>query len=103
MEAGARERTEVDIAGMSAERRDRMQGRPSPSGTGGGEGPIGAAPASCYLGGMNPLLLIVILILLFGGGGFYVGGPAYGGGGIGLIVLICIIIYLFGGFRGPKN
>jgi hypothetical protein len=48
---------------------------------------------------MNPLLLIIILILLFGGGGFYLGGPVYGGSGIGLILLICLIVYLMGGFR----
>ena len=51
---------------------------------------------------MNPLVLIIILVLLFGGGGFYLGGPAYGGGGLGLILLICLIVYLFGGFRGRK-
>jgi hypothetical protein len=51
---------------------------------------------------MNTLLLIIVLLLLFGGGGFYIGGPAFGGGGIGLILLICIIIYLMGGFRS-KN
>jgi hypothetical protein len=48
---------------------------------------------------MNPLLLIVILLLLFGGGGFYVGGPVYGGSGIGLILIICLVIYCFGGLR----
>jgi hypothetical protein len=52
---------------------------------------------------MNPLLLIIILLLLFGGGGFYIGGPVYGGSGLGLVLLICLIVYLFGGFRGPKN
>ena len=51
---------------------------------------------------MNLLLLIIVLLLLFGGGGFYIGGPAVGGGGLGLIILICLIIYLFGGFRGRK-
>jgi hypothetical protein len=48
---------------------------------------------------MNLLLLVVILLLLFGGGGFYWGGPAYGGGGLGLVLLICLIIFLVGGFR----
>ena len=48
---------------------------------------------------MNPLILIVILLLLFGGGGFYFGGPVYGGSGLGLILLVCLIIYLMGGFR----
>lgn len=68
----------------------------------GGERPIGARSQGCYPATMNPLLLIVILILLFGGGGFYIGGPAYGGGGLGLILLICLVVYLFGGFR-TKN
>jgi len=35
----------------------------------------------------------------FRGGGFYLGGPAIGGGGLGLILLVCIVIYLMGGFR----
>ena len=48
---------------------------------------------------MNPLILIIILLLLFGGGGFYVGGPVCGGSGLGLVLLICLIIYLMGGFR----
>ena len=30
-------------------------------------------------------------------------GPGYGGGGIGLVLLICIIIYLMGGFRGGRR
>ena len=49
---------------------------------------------------MNPLLLILILFLLFGGGGFYIGGPAIGGSALGLVLLICLIVYLMGGFRG---
>jgi hypothetical protein len=48
---------------------------------------------------MNPLLLIIILLLVFGSGGFYFGGPVYGGSGIGLILLICLVIYLMGGLR----
>jgi len=51
---------------------------------------------------MNPLLLIIVLLLLFGGGGFYVGGPAIGGSGLGLIVLICLVVYLMGGLRQKK-
>jgi hypothetical protein len=43
-------------------------------------------------------------LLLFGGGGFYIGGPVYGGSGFGLVLIICLVIYLFGGFRGgPRN
>lgn len=52
--------------------------------------------------GVNLILLILVLLLLFGGGGFYFGGPAYGGGGLGLVLLICLIVYLMGGFRS-KN
>ena len=52
---------------------------------------------------MNTLILIIILLLLFGGGGFYIGGPVYGGSGLGLVLLICLIVYLFGGFRGPRT
>ncbi|HWA85896.1 MAG TPA: hypothetical protein VG710_06720 [Opitutus sp.] len=51
---------------------------------------------------VNLILLILVLLLLFGGGGFYFGGPAYGGGGLGLVLLICLIVYLMGGFRS-KN
>lgn len=48
---------------------------------------------------LMPLLLVVLLLLLLlGGGGFYWGGPAYGGGGLGLVLVICLIIYLMGGF-----
>ena len=52
---------------------------------------------------MNTLLLIIVLLLLFGGGGFYLGGPVYGGSGLGLVLLICLIIYLMGGFRTRNN
>jgi hypothetical protein len=31
--------------------------------------------------------------------GFYFGGPAIGGSGIGLIPLICLVVYFMGGFR----
>ena len=39
---------------------------------------------------------------LFGGGGFYLGGPAIGGGGVGLILLVCLVIFLMGGFRAKS-
>ena len=57
----------------------------------------------CYLTSMNMILLIVVLLLLFGGGGFYLGGPVFGGSGLGLILVICLIIYFMGGFRGSKR
>lgn len=51
---------------------------------------------------MNLLIILLILLLLFGGGGFYYGGPVYGGSGLGFVLLVIIIIYLVGGFRGKK-
>ena len=51
---------------------------------------------------MNLLLLIFVLLLLFGGGGFYFGGPVVGGGSLGLILVVCLIIYMLGGMR-TKN
>ena len=68
-----------------------------------GERPIFTACHPTYLAPMNPLLLIIILLLLFGGGGYYVGGPVYGGSGLGLILLICVIVWLFGGFGGGSK
>jgi hypothetical protein len=52
---------------------------------------------------MNSLLLIIILVLLFGGGGLYIGGPAYGGSALGVILLVSLIVFLTGGFRGSKK
>ncbi len=49
---------------------------------------------------VNLLLLIIVLLLLFGGGGSHVGGPAFGGGDLGLVLLIVLVVYLMGGFRG---
>ena len=46
---------------------------------------------------------MVVLLLLFGGGGFYFGGPVIGGSGLGLVLLICLVIFLMGGFRGSKR
>ena len=56
-----------------------------------------------YTYAMNLLLLVVVLLLLFGGGGFYLGGPVIGGSGLGLILLICLVSYLAGGFRATKG
>ena len=67
-----------------------------------GEIPHGNPAATCYPAGMNVLLFILVLVLLFGGGGFYFGGPVIGGSGIGLILAVCLVIYLLGGFR-TKN
>ena len=48
---------------------------------------------------MNLIILLLVLLLLFGGGGFYFGGPVVGGSGLGLVLLICLIIFCLGGFR----
>jgi hypothetical protein len=64
-----------------------------------GKGPMVAVAAKRYRGAMNLLLLVIVLLLLFGGGGFYFGGPVIGGGGLGLVLVICLIIYFMGGFR----
>ena len=64
-----------------------------------GERPIEGPLPVWYLPSMNLIVLVLVLLLLFGGGGFYYGGPVYGGSGIGLILLVCLVIYLFGGFR----
>jgi len=52
---------------------------------------------------MNILLLMVVLLLLFGGGGFYFGGPVIGGSGLGLVLLICLVVFILGGFRSSKS
>jgi hypothetical protein len=64
-----------------------------------GKGPMVAVAATRYRRIMNLLLLVIVLLLLFGGGGFYFGGPVIGGGGLGLVLVICLIIYFMGGFR----
>ena len=52
---------------------------------------------------MNIIIFILVLFLLFGGGGFYFGFPVIGGSILGLVLLICIVIYFIGGFRGSKG
>jgi hypothetical protein len=67
------------------------------------EDPIETVALVCHLTGMNILLLMVVLLLLFGGGGFYFGGPVIGGSGLGLVLLICLVVFLTGGFRSAKS
>ena len=68
-----------------------------------GESPRKTRAAWCYLAGMKMLLLIVLLILLLGGGGFYFGDSVIGGIGLGIVLLICLVAYLTGGFRPAKR
>ena len=60
---------------------------------------MGKDDVTCYRSLMNLILTIVVLLLLFGGGGFYFGGPAIGGGALGLVRLICLVLFFTGGFR----
>lgn len=50
------------------------------------------------------LLLLIVLILIFGGG--YWGYNRYGTGGgiriVGLVLIIVVLLYLFGGLRLPR-
>jgi hypothetical protein len=49
------------------------------------------------------ILLIVVLVLMFGGGGGYYGYRRWGtGGGIGIfgvVLIVLLALYLFGGLR----
>ena len=51
------------------------------------------------------LLLIILLVLLFGGGGGYYGYSRWGTGGglgiVGVVLLVLVAVYLFGGMHYP--
>ena len=51
---------------------------------------------------MSTILIIIVLVLLLGGGGYY-GHSRYGGRGLGgvlgLVLLIVVLLWLFGGLR----
>ena len=68
-----------------------------------GKDPMVAVAAMRYRKAMKLLLLVIVLLLLFGGGGFYFGGPVIGGGGLGLVLVICLIVYFLGGFRSKAE
>ncbi len=70
---------------------------------GAGKFPMHRCPRGVTKGAMNTLLLIVVLLILLGGGGFYFGGPVIGGSGLGLVLLICLIMALTGGFDRRNN
>ena len=52
---------------------------------------------------MSTILIIVLLLLLLGGGGGYYGYNRFGGrglgGAIGLVVVVLLALWLFGGLR----
>jgi hypothetical protein len=58
--------------------------------------PLVAVSGRSTVSSMNLLVLLIVLMLVFGGGGFYFGGPLIGGGGFGLILLICLVLFLTG-------
>jgi hypothetical protein len=89
------------VAGKS--RRADFQGNGGRFSCSMGRRPHSNRGVKCYLVGMNILLLMVVLLLLFGGGGFYFGGPVIGGSGLGLVLLICLVIFFMGGFRSSKS
>ncbi|MGO8914927.1 MAG: hypothetical protein ACLQJR_03365 [Stellaceae bacterium] len=53
---------------------------------------------------MSLLLIIVVLFLLFGGGGYYgyireyYGSRGFGGL-LGVLIVVCLVIFVFGGFH----
>ena len=53
---------------------------------------------------MSPLLFIIVLILLLGGSGAYYGYSRYGSSGlrsvIGLVLVVSLLVWLFGGLHG---
>ncbi len=52
---------------------------------------------------MSTILIVVVLVLLLGGGGGYYGYRSYGasglGGVLGLILIVGVLVWLFGGLH----
>ena len=52
------------------------------------------------------LLLIILLLLVFGGGGGYYGYSQWGAGGglgiFGIVLLVAVVVYMFGGLRRAR-
>ncbi len=52
---------------------------------------------------MSTILIVVVLILLLGGGGGYYGYSRYGGSGLGgvlgLVLVVVLALWLFGGLQ----
>jgi hypothetical protein len=65
--------------------------------------PVDAEPLVAKAGrwNMGTILIIVVVILLLGGGGGYYGYNRYGGrglgGALGLVLVILLVIWFFGG------
>jgi hypothetical protein len=54
-------------------------------------------------GRISMLILLIVLLLLFGGGGGYYGYSRWGTNGglgiFGIVLLVVVLVYLFGGIR----
>jgi len=52
---------------------------------------------------MSTLLIVIVLILLLGGGGGYYGYSRHGGAGlggvVGLVLVVCLVLWLFDGLH----
>jgi len=62
-----------------------------------GEDPMESVAGPCHLVGMKTLISLVMLPFFFAGSGFFLAGLI--GGVVGLILLICLILQLTGGFH----
>ena len=51
---------------------------------------------------MNALLIMVVVLLLLGGG-FYFGGPVIGGSGLGLLLLVCLVLWVMEGISSKPR
>jgi len=53
---------------------------------------------------MSIVLVVIVLVLLLGGGGGYYAHGRYGGAGLGgvlgLVILVLVVLWLFGGLSG---
>ena len=61
--------------------------------------PHSTQAVACYVVGMNLIVIMLVMLLLFGVGGFFVAGPVIGASVLGLMLGLCLFVYLLGAFR----
>ena len=61
---------------------------------------MASAATPCHLAAVSASIFSFVRLLSFGGGGFYLGGAV--GGIIGLILLVCLVLQLMGGFHAQN-